>query len=71
MRKIIQTVGFSFAKYVPANPEIGLIGESKDIRGMEVDKFRRFFTRVNIHHAGKQSPNFEAQRHDLPTLERN
>ena len=53
MRKIIQTVGFSFAKYVPANPEIGLIGESKDIRGMEVDKFRRFFTRVNIHHAGK------------------
>ena len=53
MRRIIQTVRFCFATYKLANPNIGEIGQPKDFRGMEVDKFRRYFTRVNFHHAGK------------------
>jgi len=53
MRRIIKSIRFSFATYQPANPNIGEVGQPKDLKGMEVDKFRRYFTRVNLHHAGK------------------
>ena len=53
MRKLISAVRFSFAKYKDPNPDLGLVGEPKDIKGMEVDKFRRFFTRAHFYHAGK------------------
>jgi hypothetical protein len=53
MRKFISAVRFSFAKYKAPNEDLGLVGEPKDVKGMEVDKFRRFFTRANLYHAGK------------------
>lgn len=70
MRKLTTLLRVSFAK-APQPYEIGLMGEQPDIKGRDLDKFRRWFTRAHFHHAGKEMPNFQQQRHDESTIERN
>ena len=71
IRRLALGIRFSFAKWKPANPDLGGMDEAPDVKNRDLDKFRRFFNSANLHHAGKQHPNFEKNPHDLPTLERN
>lgn len=71
MKRLIPSVRFCFAKYTEAPYKIGLMAQEPDLKGRELDKFRRYYNKVSLANAGQEMPNFEAQRFDLPTLERN
>lgn len=47
-----------FATFKQTNTEVGMLGQEPDLKGKELDKFRRFFTKAHLGHAGKEMPNF-------------
>lgn len=68
---MIRTLRRTFATFKQTNTDLGMLGQEPDLKGKELDKFRRFFTKAHLGHAGKEMPNFETHPDDLPTLERN
>lgn len=70
-KALVRSSQFLFARFKEPNLNVGFLGEEPDVKGMELDTFRRFYTRAHLGHAGKPMPNFEAQADDLPTVERN
>ena len=68
---MIRTLRRAFGSFKQTNTDLGMLGQDPDLKGKELDKFRRFFTKAHLGHAGKEMPNFETHPDDLPTLERN
>ncbi len=48
--------------------EIGGLGQQPDLKGRELDLFRRYLARTHLGQAGKEMPNFEKNPHDTTTL---
>ena len=58
MRSLTRCLISSFSRYPEVTHALGRMGEPKDLKGKELDQFRRYIKRVHYHHAGKESPNF-------------
>ena len=41
-----------FAKWKPANPDLGGLDEAPDLKNKELDKWRRLYNSAHLHHAG-------------------
>jgi hypothetical protein len=65
MRSISRIIKFGFAKYPEITPTLGMLGEAPDIRGRDLDNFRRFYTKANLYQASKETDNFKTHSNDL------
>jgi hypothetical protein len=53
IKALVSSSRFFFARFKQTNTDVGLLGQEPDLKGKEFDKFRRFYTRVHLEHAGK------------------
>lgn len=71
MRRLVQGLRFTFAKYKEANHKLGGLDDPPDLKNKALDTKRRFESQVSVHKAFEEHPNFERYPHDLTRIERN
>ena len=53
IRRLFVGLRFNFAKWKPAEHNLGGLDDLPDIKNIELDKARRLLNTVHLHHAGK------------------
>lgn len=58
MRRLVFGVRMTFGKWKEANPNLGGIDDAPDLKAKSFDKYRTFFNKSHLYHAGQEHPNF-------------